>query len=83
VAWTFSAFRWDRKSGLILVSWVEEEEGGKTAAAGRMDGDAILLAVTAAGADTVADTTGDFPKVGEPEAAMESVLAAPPPKLKK
>ncbi len=53
---------------------VEEEEGGNTTAAG------LFSIVAAAGAGVAA--IGDLPKIGGPEAAIESVLAAPPPKLK-
>jgi hypothetical protein len=55
---------------------VEEDEGGNTTAAG------LFSIVAAAGAGVGVAAIGDLPKIGGPEAAAESVLAAPPPKLK-
>jgi hypothetical protein len=55
---------------------VEEEEGGNTTAAG------LFSIVAAAGAGVGVAAIGDLPKIGGPEAAIESLLAAPPPKLK-
>jgi hypothetical protein len=51
------------------------EEGGNTTAAG-------LFSIVAAGAGVGVVAIGDLPKIGGPEAAIESVFAAPPPKLK-
>jgi hypothetical protein len=54
----------------------EEEEGGNTTAAG------LLSIVAAGGAGIGVAAIEDLPKIGGPETATESVLAAPPPKLK-
>jgi hypothetical protein len=59
-----------------LVVVEEGEEGGITTAAGLFS----IVAAGAAGKGVAA--IGDLPKIGGPETATESVLAAPPPKLK-
>jgi hypothetical protein len=54
----------------------EEAEGGNTTAVG------LFSIVAAAGAGVGVAAIGDLPKIGGPETATESLLAAPPPKLK-